>query len=402
MVRAGRSTNPMEAMSEQLVAALRAEAREAPESGIVEVFNYGRTRPGLIPLWAGEGDLPTPGFIAEAVSRSLADGETFYTYQRGLPALREALARYHARTFGKAFEPDRFIVTGSGMHAIQLAARMTGGDGDEVLVPSPTWPNIMAAIAITGAVPRAVPMRFGNAGWTLDLDRLFDAATERTRAIFLNSPSNPSGWTASREELAAILAFARSRGIWIIADEVYNRFYFAGGRAPSFYDVAEPDDRILYVNTFSKNWAMTGWRIGWLSAPPALGQVLENLIQYSTSGVAAFMQRGATVALDEGDDFIALQVERARTGRDILCAGLAGTGRARFVEPAGAFYLFFAIDGEPDTRALGLRLVDEANIGVAPGTAVGAGGEGFMRICFARSADQIAEATRRLVAWLKR
>ena len=166
--------------------------------------------------------------------------------------------------------------------------------------------------------------------------------------------------------------------------------------------MAEPDDRVLFVNTFSKNWAMTGWRIGWLSAPPALGQVIENLVQYSTSGVAAFMQRAATVALDEGDDFIAMQVERAREGRDILCAGLGSTGRARFTEPAGAFYLLFAVDGEPDTRKLGFRLVDEANIGLAPGSAFGEGGYGFMRACFLRSPEQMAEATRRLVQWLGR
>ena len=389
-------------MTHQLVAALRLEAREAPESGIVEVFNYGRNRPNLIPLWAGEGDLPTPDFISEAATQSLRAGETFYTYQRGLPELRAALARYHERVFGKAFDAERFLVTGSGMQAIQIATRMAGGHGDEVVVPTPTWPNIVAAIGITGATPRSVPMRFGNAGWTLDLDRLFDAVGERTRAIFLNSPCNPTGWTATAGELKAILDFARARGLWIIADEVYNRFYFPGDRAPSFYDAAEPEDHILYVNTFSKNWAMTGWRVGWLSAPPALGQVIENLVQYSTSGVAAFMQRGAIAALDAGDAFIALQVERARRGRDIICAGLAASGRVRFTEPEGAFYVFFSVDGEPDTRALGLKLVDEANIGVAPGTAFGAGGEAFMRICFARSTDQMEEATRRLVDWLKR
>ena len=392
----------MASMTHDLVGALRAEARDAPESGIVEVFNYGRNRPGLIPLWAGEGDLPTPAFIADAATRSLRAGETFYTYQRGLPELRAALARYHHRIFGRPFADERFLVTGSGMQAIQIATRMAGGHGDEIVVPTPTWPNITAAVGITGAVPRAVPMRFGNAGWTLDLDRLFDAVGDRTKAIFLNSPGNPTGWTATAAELKAILDFARARGLWIIADEVYNRFYFAGSRAPSFYDVAEADDRVLFVNTFSKNWAMTGWRVGWLSAPPALGQVIENLVQYSTSGVAAFMQRAATVALDDGDDFIALQVERARQGRDIVCAGLAESGRVRFTVPEGAFYVFLAIDGEPDTRALGLRLVDEANIGVAPGTAFGEGGGDFMRICFARSADQMAEATRRLVDWLKR
>jgi aspartate/methionine/tyrosine aminotransferase len=383
------------------IRALRAEARDAPESGIVEVFNYGRNRAGLIPLWVGEGDLPTPDFISEAVAPSLAKGETFYTYQRGLPELRAALARYHSRTFGRDFSDERFLVTGSGMQSIQIAARMAAGNGEEVVVPTPTWPNITAAIGLTGATARTVPMRFGNAGWTLDLDRLFDAVGDKTRAIFVNTPGNPTGWTARHDELKAILDFARRRGLWIIADEVYNRFFYSGPRAPSFYDVADDEDRLLYVNTFSKNWAMTGWRIGWLSAPPAVHQVIENLIQYSTSGVAAFMQRAATVALDDGDDFIALQVERARRGRNILCEGLRATGRARFREPEGAFYLFFSVDGEADTRKLGLRLVDEANVGIAPGTAFGDGGEEFMRLCFARSPEQIEEATRRLVAWLK-
>jgi aspartate/methionine/tyrosine aminotransferase len=376
------------------------EAREAPESGIVEVFNYGRARKGLIPLWAGEGDLPTPSFISDAAAKSLRDGETFYTYQRGLPEIRAALAGYHSRVYGRPFSPERFFVTGSGMQAIQIAVRIAAGAGEEIVVPTPTWPNITAAVGIAGAVPVPVPMRFGNAGWTLDLDRLFDAVGEKTRAIFLNSPSNPSGWTATRDELAAILAFARERGLWIVADEVYHRFYFAGARSPSFYDLADAEDHVLFVNTFSKNWAMTGWRIGWLSAPSSVGQTIENLVQYSTSGVAAFMQRAGVVALDQGEDFIALQVERARQSRDIVCAGLAATGRVRFAEPEGAFYLFFAVDGESDTRRLGLRLVDEANIGVAPGDAFGEAGKGFLRLCFARSPEQIAEATRRLVAWL--
>ena len=388
--------------SSDLVAALRREARDAPESGIVEVFNYGRGRAGLIPLWVGEGDLPTPAFISEAAARSLAEGETFYTYQRGLPELRAALARYHERVYGRPFPAERFFITGGGMQAIQIACRMAAGVGDEVLVPTPTWPNITAAIGIAGATPVPVQVTFGNAGWRLDLDRLFAAATPRTKAIFLNSPTNPTGWTAHRDQLVAILDFARSRGLWIVADEVYHRFYYSGDRSPSFYDIAEPDERILFVNTFSKNWAMTGWRVGWLSAPPALGQAIENLIQYSTSGVAAFMQRAATVALDEGDEFLRYQVERARTGRDIVCKGLAATGRVRFAEPEGAFYLFFAVEGETDTRELGLRLVDEANVGLAPGAAFGAADGGFMRLCFARDAGQLTEATDRLATWLGR
>jgi len=384
-----------------LVAALRAEARDAPESGIVEVFNYGRGRKGLIPLWVGEGDLPTPGFISDVAAQSLRDGETFYTWQRGLPELRAALARYHARTFDREFDAERFFVTSGGMPAIQIATRMVAGAGDEVIVPTPAWPNFAAAIGINGARPVEVPMTFGNAGWVLDIDRLLDSVTPHTKALFINSPSNPTGWTAKRDELAAILAFARQRGLWIIADEVYHRFFYAGGRAPSFYDVADLEDRILYVNTFSKNWAMTGWRVGWLSTPPELGGVIENLIQYSSSGTAAFMQRAAAVALDDGENFVHRQVERAHAGRDIVVSGLRATGRVRFAEPEGAFYLFFAIDGESDTRRLALRLIDEANVGVAPGSAFGAAGHGYMRLCFARDAGQVEQATRRLAEWVK-
>jgi aspartate/methionine/tyrosine aminotransferase len=403
-LRKGRPALPARTTvtADGLLAALRREARDAPVSAIVEVFNYGREKKDVIPLWVGEGDLPTPDFISDAAVKSLRDGETFYTYQRGLPSLRMALARYHERVYGKPFDPERFYVTGGGMHAIQIALRLVSGAGDEVVLPTPAWPNIEAAIAIGGAAPKPVAMTFGNAGWQLDLERLFDAATERTKAIFINSPCNPSGWTASRDEIDAVLAFARKRGLWIIADEVYHRFFYGGSRAPSFYDVVEPDDRVLFVNTFSKNWAMTGWRIGWLAAPPALGQTIENLVQFSTSGVAAFMQRAATAALDQGDGFVESQVERARAGRAIVCDGLAATGRIRLRPPDGAFYLFLAVEGESDTKRLALRVIDEAKVGLAPGDGFGDSGRGFMRLCFLRNAGDLTEATARLANWLKR
>jgi aspartate/methionine/tyrosine aminotransferase len=389
-------------MNRDFLSALRREARETPESGIVEVFNYGRGRKGLIPLWAGEGDLPTPAFIYEASVRSLNAGETFYTWQRGIPDLRAALARYHERHFGRAFSPERFFVTGGGMQAIQIAVAALAGSGDEVIVPTPAWPNFAAAVGIRGATPVSVPLDFDGTRWSLDLDRVSAAIGERTRAIFVNSPSNPTGWTAREDELRALLEIARKRGLWIIADEVYSRFVFDGAeRAPSFYDIMDAGDLVILVNTFSKNWAMTGWRIGWLSAPEALGGVVENLIQYSTSGVAAFMQRGAVAALEDGEAFVAEQVERSRKGREIVCGALAGSNRVRFAWPDGAFYLFFSIDGIDDTRKLALRLVDEANLGIAPGTAFGAGGESFMRVCFARKAEDLSEAVRRLGVWLE-
>jgi aspartate/methionine/tyrosine aminotransferase len=391
-------TNP----AARLLSTLRSEARDAPESGIVEVMRYGMAKPGLIPLWAGEGDLPTPDFICDAATRSLAAGETFYTWQRGIPELRQALAGYHERLYGGTFDPERFFVTGSGMQSIQIAMRMVAGAGEEVIVPAPCWPNAAAAVGISGARAVELPMSFSDNGWQLDFDRLAGMVGPKTRAIFINSPGNPTGWMLDRDGLKAVLDIARARGVWIIADEVYHRFCFENARAPSFHDVMEPGDRILFVNTFSKNWAMTGWRIGWIEAPAELGNVIENLIQYSTSGVAVFVQRAALAGLTRGEEFVAYQVERARRGRDLVCDALAATGRVRFARPAGAFYLFFSINGEPDVAKLGLKLVDEANIGLAPGTAFGKAGAGFMRMCFARGEESLAEAADRLVRWLGR
>ena len=205
---------------------------------------------------------------------------------------------------------------------------------------------------------------------------------------------------ATREELAAILDLSRRRGLWIVADEIYGRLAYQGERAPSFHDVMAPDDRILFLQTLSKNWAMTGWRIGWLEAPPALGPVIENMVQYTTSGVPVFIQRAAIAAIEEGEPFIADQIARMRQSRDIICNGLTTTGRVRFAQPEAAFYLFCTVEGHEDTRSLAMRLVDEAGLGVAPGSAFGAGGEAYIRLCFARSPAQIAEATRRFSAWL--
>ena len=403
---------PTAASPHPLVAALTPSARRLPESGIVKVFNYGRSREGLVPLWAGEGDMPTPAFIADAAAEALAAGETFYTYQRGIPQLREALAQYFSRLYGRPMGVDEFFVTGGGMQAIQMAVQLVVGDGDEVVVPSPAWPNFEGAITARGASVRYVPMELRDSGWTLDLDRLFAACGPKTRALFINSPSNPTGWTASAADLKAILAFARQRGLWIIVDEIYGRFYFdtadggsaAGGLAPSFQTIREADDRILFVQTFSKMWAMTGWRMGWLQAPPALGQAIENLIQYNTSGVAPFMQRAGVVALSsvEGEAFAQIQIARAAEGRKMLTDALKPFNSVRFAPPAGAFYQFFAIEGLSDSTEAALRLVDEANIGLAPGAAFGPGGEGHFRICFLRSSAGLATAMQRLTGWLER
>jgi aspartate/methionine/tyrosine aminotransferase len=380
---------------------IRPEIGAIETSGIVEVFDYGRNVQGLIPLWVGEGDLPTPAFIGEAAKASIDRGETFYTYQAGVPPLREAISRYMSAHYGAGLGPERFFVTIGGMHALDIAVKMTAGPGDEAIVLAPAWPNFAGALACNGARAVFVELEAG-ASWRLDPARLEAAVTPKTCAVLFNSPANPTGYVATREELVAVLEIARRHGLWIIADEIYGRLVYGPARAPSFHDVMAADDPVLFVQTLSKNWAMTGWRIGWLEAPPELAPVIENLIQYSTSGVPVPTQRAATVAIEQGEAFIAESVARFKQARDIMAQGLLATGRVDLEIPEGAFYLFPRIHGEDDTRKLALRLIDEAGVGAAPGFAFGPGGQGRLRLCFAGAPPRIDEATRRIAAWLTR
>jgi aspartate/methionine/tyrosine aminotransferase len=380
---------------------LSPQARLAPESGIVEIFNHARNREGLIPLWAGEGDTPTPQFITDAAAASLAAGHTFYTYNRGIPDLRRALSDYYARHFGKTLPPEHFYVVGSGMQAIKLSIEAVVKPGDDVVYLSPAWPNFAAAVGLASATPVPVELEFADGRWSLDAERLKAAVTPKTSAIFINSPSNPTGWTATEDDLKSILDLARRHGLWIIADEIYALYYFNGARAPSFLDVMDESDRILFVNSFSKNWSMTGWRVGWIVAPPALGQVIENLVQYSTSGVAEFMQRGGIAALDHGDALIRENYEKALKSRDILCDALIATNRVETLKPDGALYAFLKIDGVRDTRAAAFDIVDKTAIGLAPGTAFGAGGAPFMRACFLRDPAKVQIAAERLAEYVR-
>jgi aspartate/methionine/tyrosine aminotransferase len=388
-------------MMNQILKALTPQTQAEPESGIVATAMYGFTKPGIIPFWSGEGNLPTPEPFSRAASESLLKGETFYTFQGGIPDLREALARYHARNFGRTFSAANFFVTGGGMPAIQTAIQMIAGEGDEIIIPTPAWPNYAGPLRIQGSKPVEVPMTFANGKWTLDLDRLIEAITPRTKAICLNSPSNPLGWTATKAELIAIRDACRKAGIWILADEVYSRFYYEGERAPSFLDVCDTEEQLLLCNTFSKNWAMTGWRVGWLQAPKTLAKAIETIIQYNTSGTAVFLQRGCVTALEEGDEFIALQVAKAKRNRDAVVAALKEFPQIKLSIPDGAFYMFFGIEGMTNSMKTALQIIDQANVGFAPGGTFGPGGEGFLRMCFLKEESKLAEGLERFAGWLK-
>jgi aspartate/methionine/tyrosine aminotransferase len=386
---------------QNLISRLTLPAQTEPDSGIVTAAMYGMAKSDVMAFWSGQGNLPTPEEFCRPAIESLLAGETFYTWQRGIPELREALVRYHAKHYGVSLHIDNFGITGGGMQAIQNAIQMIAADGDEVIIPTPAWPNYAGPLRLQGTKPVEVPMVFTKGSWSLDLEKLFAALTPRTKAICINSPSNPLGWTASRDDLIAIRDFARKSGIWILADEVYSRFYFNAKRAPSFLDVCDPEERLILCNTFSKNWAMTGWRQGWMQYPKELAPVAERFIQYNTSGSPVFLQKGCAYALDNGDAFIDAQVATARKNRDSVVSAFGQNHRLHFQIPDGAFYMFFAIEGMKDSLATCLRIIDEAGVGFAPGGTFGPAGEGFLRMCYLKNEDTLQQGLERFTNWLK-
>lgn len=365
-------------------------------SKIREVANAGIGSSDVLAFWFGEPDELTPEFIRRAGMDSLAAGETFYTHNFGIAELRAALAAYTSGLH-RPVTPEHIIVTSSGMSALMLATQALVGVGDRVVEVTPLWPNLVEIPKVLGAQVECLPLDFSPAGWSLDLERLLAQLTPGTRALYINAPNNPTGWTITRHEQQAILEHCRRLGIWIVADDAYDRLWFGeGAAAPAFLDIAEPDDRVVTTNTFSKSWLMTGWRIGWLTAPPELVVQIGKLIEYNTSCVPVFVQRAALAALHSGEPVIRRTVERYRRARDFLIPQLNALPRVQAATPAGAMYAFFRVEGMTDSLAFCKKLVVDVRLGLAPGAAFGPEGEGFVRWCFASSEERLADGVGRL------
>src|SRR6478736_3257365 len=380
----------------------RAVAHDLEETGISEVAMSVFGDPEVVPLWFGEGDLVTPDFVRDAAAKGLQAGETFYTWQRGIPELRAALAAYTERLYGIKCPVERLTVTTGGMQAILLCCQIMLDPGDNIVIVSPIWPNITSATRLVRGEPKYVALdRKPDGSWKLDLQKVFAAVDDRTRAIFVNSPGNPTGWTMSTDEQRALLDFARTRGVWIMADEVYARLIYTRPVAPSFLEQAGPDDPLIVLNSFSKPWAMTGWRVGWLTHPAHLGDQVAKLVQINTSGVPAFLQRGAIAAVEKGDDFVAKMVERCRAGRELVFQRLSANPRVTISRPEAAFYNFFSVDGVDDTMAFCKKLARDYKVGLAPGEAFAAGGQGNIRLCFASGAERLSQGLDRIEAAIK-
>jgi aspartate aminotransferase len=367
-----------------------------PSSRIVEVARLAFVTPDVDFLCFGESDRPSPESATDAAIDAIRNGETRYPDVRGLPALREALSRYLSRLHAKPVTESRIQVTASGMAAISIAMAAIIRAGHRVVVHSPAWPNIANAARLRGAVVEQIDLDVQpDGGFRLDLDRL-DTMMGGVRALVLNTPGNPTGWTASETELRAIRDIARRHGTWIISDEVYSRLVYDGRpAAPSMLDIAEPDERIIICNSFSKTWMMTGWRLGWMVVPDGASEQIVDIVEAVHSGVAPFTQRAGVAAVGDTE-----AIERFRsycaTGRDLASQALASLNCIRYLPPDGAFYAFLAIDGLDDSLDLAKKLVTRHGVAVAPGVAFGAAGEGWLRVCFAQSAALMERAMQRL------
>ena len=347
---------------------IRPQIQDLVTDNIATLAARARSLEGVIPLWFGEGDLPTPAFIRDAAKRALDAGHTFYVpTMRGAAALTEALSAYQTRLYGRPIGLSRTTVTPGGMQAVALAMSLLVEPGRNVVYLTPQWPNVHHAIHVAGGEPRPCPLALQDGAWTLDLDAVAARCDARTTAIVVSSPSNPTGWTASAADLARLLDLGRARGLWIIADEVYARLYFEGSAAPSILSIAEPDDLVITVNSFSKAWAMTGWRLGWLTHPEAVADKLGGLTQYLNSGTADFIQQAGAAAITEGEEFVTAMRERCRAGVALAYRHLAALPRVELPrQPAGGMYVFFRVAGWPDGHAACLRLLESARVGLAP------------------------------------
>ncbi|TMH72779.1 MAG: pyridoxal phosphate-dependent aminotransferase [Betaproteobacteria bacterium] len=374
----------------------RAAVQALAASKIRELYNEGLGRKDILAFWVGEPDEPTPQFIRKAATESIAAGELFYTHNLGIPELREALAAYVSRLHRRT-DPGQIAVTSAGVNALMLASQLLVDHSDHVVEVVPLWPNLQEIPKILGARVTTIALDFSTEGWTLDVPKLLAALRPGTRVLYLNSPNNPTGWTISREEQKAILEHCRRHGIWIFADDAYERLYYGPrGVAPSFLDAMQDDDRVISTNTFSKSWLMTGWRLGWLVVPPSIAADLGKLIEYNTSCTPIFVQRAGLAAVTGGEAVISRSLQRFRRARDFLVGELRKLPKVQVALPDGTMYVFLRVEGMSDSLAFCKRMVREHGLGLAPGAAFGPEGEGYLRWCFAAETDRLADGVARL------
>jgi aspartate/methionine/tyrosine aminotransferase len=363
---------------------------------------------GVYKLYFGESNLPTPAFIKQAAQEALAQGYTYYTENAGLLSLREALARYGSELHGVELDPGSEIaVTASGVQGLSVCLRCLVDPGDEALVLTPAWPNGPAILRMSHAVVKEISQPLRNGVYSIDFDAIEAAVTSRTRVLLYTSPSNPLGWVATETDQERLLEFTRRHRLWLVADEVYERLYYrAAPAAPSILRKCTRDDAVVVIQSFSKAWCMTGWRLGWLAGRRDLIARASQLNEYMVSCPAAFVQKAGEAALAQGEPWLREMSARLRENRDLCLGALGCLPGVTVPVPDGAFYLFARIalpgsDGLADSFDFCKRLLLETKVGLAPGVAFGAGGEGSLRLCYASDQHTLREALARLKDFLE-
>ncbi len=391
-------------------AALASSALAVPHSRIRELAEIAMGIDGVIKLYFGESNVPTPDFIKRAAQKAMADGYTFYTENAGLPSLRTALARYYEELHKVALDPtSEIVVTASGVQALHVGIRCVLDPGDEAICLTPGWPNASAIIAMSNAVVKQVPHILEGDRYIIDYAALEAAVTSRTKLLVYTSPSNPLGWVATSEDQDKLLDFARRHGIWLLADEVYERLVYpdpapppkTAPPVPSILAKANRDDAVMVVQSFSKAWCMTGWRLGWLVARKDLAAKATQLNEFIISHAPSFGQRAGETALLWGEATVAEMLTTMRGNRDFCLAALRKVPGVTVPKPEGAFYLFPKIEGVTDSFEFCKKILMETRVGLAPGVAFGEGGEGSIRICYAAERPILEEAMSRLTLFLK-
>lgn len=369
-------------------------------SKIREIAELGFDQPNVIPLWFGEGAWPSAENIVSSAVASLEAGDHFYQPNSGKMVLREEVVSYTNRIYNASIDVSNVTVTASGTQGLALVAQAIISPGDRVVVLEPGWPNISQTFEISGANIVTETLEVKDGHWHLDMSQLLSALTPETQAVVLNSPNNPTGWVMSIEEQSTLLTHCRKYGIWIVSDDVYSRLYANGSAAPSFLSITNPDDLFISINSFSKAWSMTGWRLGWLIAPAQLESVLAMLTEFNIACPPGFIQQAGVVALRDGEDRLQALQDQLGLGYVLAASRLRNIRRVKFIESAGAFYCFFSVAGASDSMVLARNILQETGVGLAPGIAFGPAGEGYLRLCYAQPEDVLIEAFDRLEAFI--
>jgi aspartate aminotransferase len=388
------------------MASVARSVQNVPHSRIRELAEVAMSMDGVLRLYFGESNLPTPDYIKQAAIQALHDGYTFYTENAGLPSLRRAIARHYKKLHGVDLDPEsEIVITASGVQALNVSLRAMLDPGDEAVVLTPAWPNGSSIIAMANALAKQIAHPLCGDRYRIDFDALEAAAGPRTRLLLYTSPSNPLGWVATEDDQQRLLDFCRARGMWMVADEVYDRLYYAGASlgesVPSILRKATRDDAVAVVHSFSKSYCMTGWRVGWLVARRDLGLKATQLNEFIISHAPSFAQKAAETALSDGEAELSAMLQRLKENRDFCLAALREMPGVTVPEPDGAFYLFPKIAELTDSFEFCRRLLMETKVGLAPGVAFGEGGEGSVRICYAADRSILEPAMERLAHYLR-